>query len=38
MKEQELVSKYTAAQSRPVKQDVNESETDNILSREFNQE
>lgn len=36
MKEQGLVSKYTVAQFKPMKQAVNESETGNVLNREFN--
>ena len=36
MKEQGLVSKYTVAQFKPMKQPVNESETSNVLNREFN--
>ena len=38
MKEQGLVSKYTVAQFKPVKSTVNESETKNVLNREFNQD
>ena len=36
MKEQALVSKYTVAQFKPMRQAVNESETGNVLNREFN--
>ncbi|MDQ0215862.1 putative transposase [Oikeobacillus pervagus] len=38
MKEQGLVSKYTVAQFKPRKTTVNESETGNVLNREFNQD
>ncbi|MBP1916780.1 putative transposase [Lederbergia galactosidilyticus] len=37
MKEQGLVSKYTVAQFNPRKTSVNESETGNVLNREFDQ-
>src|SRR5699024_11264051 len=35
MKQQGLVSKYTVAQFKPTNSTVNESETGNILNREF---
>ena len=38
MKQQGLVSKYTVAQFKPTKSTVNESETSNILNREFKQD
>lgn len=38
MKEQGLVSKYTVAQFKPKKSNVNESEIGNTLNREFNQD
>lgn len=38
MKEQGLVSKYTVAQFKPKKSTVNESETKNVLNREFQQD
>src|SRR5690625_1640705 len=38
MKEKGLVSKYTIAQFKPQKSNVNESEVGNVLNRDFNQE